>query len=323
MATLPKMPHFPEWLPSAAVRHEAKRLWSKLPTEKDPVKARKVLEQLISNPLMKRVWDELYREKSDKHEGYFNFACLTNPSKAAAYREEAHNLRKKGGEKNRHDAKILEFEARLVEALPNEPTDASWSEQDRQDRAAQLFLSAAYRAALSTEPVLVSDTQAKVSKLRNIAKTLRKLADELQSVGIHVTEIYAEKLREVAADCDDDAKVMTTSPANEPWLVTRKRGDLRRKPFVARLAYTSQLLFMKTLHNTIANVTNVAFSSQSADLIGDERRQRRLTGGNVRQMLRVNAQRIRPSFGPVIMPMFEARKKEIEAELENPRRVAP
>ena len=63
--TLPKMPHFPEWLRPDAVRHEAKKLWSKLPTEKDPVKAQKVLEQLISNPLMKRVWDELYRKQSD------------------------------------------------------------------------------------------------------------------------------------------------------------------------------------------------------------------------------------------------------------------
>ena len=60
MTTVPKIPDFPEWLQSA-VRHEATRLWSKLPTEKDPIKAQKVLTQLISNPLMKRVWDELYK----------------------------------------------------------------------------------------------------------------------------------------------------------------------------------------------------------------------------------------------------------------------
>ena len=318
MAKLPKMPDFPEWLRSAAVRHEAKRLWSKLPTEKDQVKAQKVLEQLISNPLMERVWDELYRKDPTKHNGFFNPACLTNVSKAAAHREEARELRKKGGDKNRRDAEFLEFEARFFEILPGEPSNPSWSEQDR---AAQQFLSGAYRAALSTEPELLSDIQAEVGKLRKAAKTLRQLAAELQSVGIHVTEIYAEKLREVAADCDDDAKVMTTSPTKDPWLVTRKRGDLRLKTFVAKLSYKSQLLFMKTLHNTIANVANVVFSSQSANVSGDERRQRRLTGENVRQMLRVNAQRIRPSFGPVIMPMFEARKKEIEAELDrrNPR----
>ena len=317
MTTFPKIPDFPDWLPDA-VQRQAKKLWRRLPTEKDPIKARGILEQLISNPLMKRVWDELYRKQSDKHKGFFNFACLTNASKAAAHCEEAHELRNKGGDKNRRDAEFLEFEARFFEILPGESSNPSWSGQDR---AAQLFLSGAYRAALSTEPELVSDIQAKVSKLRNVAKKLRLLAAELQSVEIHVTEIYAKTLREVAADCDDDAKVMTPSPARDPWLVTRKRGDLRLKTFVARLSYTSQLLFMKTLHNTIANVTNVVFSSQSANVIGDECRQRRLTGENVRQMLRVNAQRIRPSFGPVIMPMVEARKKEIEAELDrrNPR----
>jgi hypothetical protein len=309
MATLPKMPDFPEWLRSPAVRREAKRLWSKLPAEKDLVKAQKVLEQLISNPVMERVWDELYRKDSTKHKKFFNPARLTNASKAAAHREEAHELRKNGGDKNRQDAEILEFEAGLIEALPDGHTVPRWREQDR---AAQLFLSGAYRAALDHEPQFVSDIQAKVSKLRSVAKMLRKLAAELQSVGIHVTEIYAEKLREVAADCDDDAKVMTPSPRNEPWLVTRKRGDLRRKPFVAKLADKSQRLFMKTLHNTIANVTNVVFSSESANLIGDERHQVQLTGEDVRQMLRVNAPRLRPSFGRVIL---EARIKELEGRV--------
>jgi hypothetical protein len=315
--TLP-MPQFPVWLPDA-VQQQAKRLWSKVSTEKDPVKARKILEQLISNPLMERVWDELYRKQPDKHEGFFNHACLTNASKAAAHREEAQELRKKGPEKNRRDAEFLEFEARLIEALPDEPTDPSWREQDC---AAQLFLSRAYRAALDTEPQLVSDIQAKVGKLRKVAKALRKLAKELQSVGIGVTEIYAQQLEDVASDCDDDAKVIKPRPAIDPWLVIRKRGDTRRKTFVAKLSYATYLLFMKTLHNTIANVTNVVFSSQSTNLPGGPRRESLITGETVREMLRRNAQRIRPSFGPLIMPLFEARKKQLEAELENPRSVA-
>ena len=96
-----------------------------------------------------------------------------------------------------------------IEILPGEPSNPSWSEQDR---AAQLFLAGAYRAALSTEPELVSDIQAEVSKLRNVAKTLRQLAAELQSVENFLTEIYAEHTAEIAAECDDDANVMTTSP---------------------------------------------------------------------------------------------------------------
>ena len=69
MTTFPKIPDFPDWLPDA-VQQQAKKLWRKLPTEEDPVKAQKVLEQLISNPLMERVWDELYRKDSTKHNGF-------------------------------------------------------------------------------------------------------------------------------------------------------------------------------------------------------------------------------------------------------------
>jgi hypothetical protein len=57
-------------------------------------------------------------------------------------------------------------------------------------------------------------------------------------------------------------------------------------------------------------------------LPGGPRRESLITGETVREMLRRNAQRIRPSFGPLIMPLFEARKKQLEAELENPRSVA-
>ena len=153
MTTLRKMPQFPEWL-RPAVRHEAEKLWSKLPTEKDPVKAQKVLEQLISNPLMKRVWDELYKTKSSNHQRFLHAAPLTNSSRAAVLREKADVLRDKGGDKNDHDADVLEFEARLIERIPEEPADPGWSEQDR---AVQLFLAHAFRAALENEPQVLAE----------------------------------------------------------------------------------------------------------------------------------------------------------------------
>ena len=308
-------PTFPEWV-RAAVVEAAERLYAQLATEQDLAKAREVLEQLISNPLMRSVWDELYRKK---HGGFFNPACLTNASNAAARREEAHELRKKGGEKKVRDAEFLEFEARLIELLPDELDEQTDPKLIEQDRAAQLFLSRAYRAALDAEPQVVADIQAKVSKLRHVATELKKLATELQSVGIGVTEIYAQKLRDVAADCDDDATVIEPNRANAPWLIIRKRGDTRRKTFVAKLSYATNFLFGKTLYNTIATVTNVVFSSNNTWLTGDLDRASPITGKNVREMLRDNAQGIRPSFGPVIMPMLEARMKELKAEWENPR----
>jgi hypothetical protein len=308
-------PTFPNWVRPAVV-DMAERLRAGLAAEQDPDKAREVLEQLISNPLMQSVWDELYR---GKHLGFFNPACLTNASNAAARREEAHELRKKGGEKKVRDAEFLEFEARLIDALPDEPddqTDPKWGEQDC---AVQLFLLRAYRAALDNEPEFVSDIQAKVRKLRGVAKELNKLAIDLLSVGIGVTEIYAQKLRDVAADCDDDATVMEPNRANAPWLIVREYGDTRRKTFVAKLSYATNVLFGKTLLNTIATVTNVVFSSNNACSNGDLDRVNPIKGTNVREMLRHWAHGIRPSFGPIIKPILELRMKKYKAERESPR----
>jgi hypothetical protein len=109
------MPEFPTWVRSA-VRQEAAELWAKHPTERDPSQAQRVLEKLIANPLMKRVWDEMYRRKREKPEEFFNPARLSNTSQAAAYRDAANKLRKKGGDKNNQDAKFLEFEASILKA---------------------------------------------------------------------------------------------------------------------------------------------------------------------------------------------------------------
>jgi hypothetical protein len=93
-------PSFPNWLPNA-VRQQAIELWEKLPTEKDPAKAQQFLEQLIANPLMERVWNELYRPNPGQNRKFINPACLTPASEAAAYREKARLLREKGDEVNK------------------------------------------------------------------------------------------------------------------------------------------------------------------------------------------------------------------------------
>jgi len=72
-------------------------------------------------------------------------------------------------------------------------------------------------------------------KLHGFAKQLRKLATDLKSVEIGVTGIYAEKLIEVAKDCDSDATVYMPNLIRDPWLISRKRGDTKRKTYVAML----------------------------------------------------------------------------------------
>ena len=306
-------PDLPGWLP-AAVRGTATELWAKIPTEKDSAKARDVLERLITNSLMRGVWKELYKKKRDGNKGFMHPARLTNASQAEGYREIARKLRQKGGEKNEYEAKLFEIEARVIEvALPEDPVDPEWTEQDY---AVRSFLTHAYRAALQETPQVLSDIRAKVRKFREVAERLRKLTEELHSID-PLTGSYVEKLKGVAADCEDDAKIMEPRPSNEPWIIARKRGDLRRKTYVAKLSYKTHQLFWKTLFGTIAKVTNVVFSGEHA-ASDDQRlghRVKPITRSNVREMLRVNAQKIRPSFGPLIYPRIKARMKEIESAL--------
>ena len=297
-------PVFPDWLPKA-VRLQAKELWKKLPTEKDSAKAQQVLEQLIANPLMERVWDELYRKLripkdtapavwALRNNDYVNPACLTKASLAAVLWEKAQELRKKGGQKNTEDAVFLDFEAGVIKSLPEDPAPPDWNEQDC---AAQVFFTRAYEIALRHEPVIISEGQAKVDKLQDIAERLRGLAGELKLIDTNFSRRYAEKLEKVAADCDDDAKIIRPNPTKEPWVVPRRRGDLRRRTIVGKLASTTHELFWKILPSTIANVTNVIQSCEHGT-------SKKINRDGVRKLLGPDALRIRPSFGPLIYPMI-------------------
>jgi hypothetical protein len=307
-------PVFPDWLPKA-VRLQAKELWEKLPTEKDSAKAQRVLEQLIANPLMERVWDELYRPLrmpkdvvpalwAPRGIRFVNPACLTKASQAVALREKAQALRKEGGERNREDAAFLDFEVSAIASLPD-PAPPDWNEQDC---AAQVFFTRAYEIALRHEPVIISEGQAKVDKLQDIAERLRELAEELNLMDTIFSRRYAEKLEKVAADCDDDAKIIRPNLTKDPWVVPRRRGDLRRRTIVGKLASTTHELFYKILPSTIANVTNVIQSCENGA-------SKKINRDGVRKLLGPDALRIRPSFGPLIYPMIQARAKKLKSKL--------
>jgi hypothetical protein len=186
--TSPPVPHFPAFLQKReALREQATALWLRLPTEKDPPKAQRLLEQLITNQKMKSVWGEIYRTKRGKRGQFFNPARLTNESKAAALGEKAQELRKNAGAKDVEDAKYLDFEATLIELLPEVKVSRDWSEQDI---AARRFLVRAYRIALDPQPEIHSDLQSRVDKLRSISARLRDLAREIESMGEYVFPYY-------------------------------------------------------------------------------------------------------------------------------------
>jgi len=72
----------------------------------------------------------------------------------------------------------------------------------------------------------------------------------------------ARKLGEVAADCDDEVWNLepNKSRADDPWIITRDRGDSNVRTFVVDLSIPTHLLFGKSLYGQLAAVANVVFS---------------------------------------------------------------
>jgi hypothetical protein len=263
LSTLPKLT-FP--VPKAVI-WQAEQLYAELATKPDHVESMEVLNRLTSDPLMERVWDELYRksQKSTESTEFFHPAVATRESEAARNRRLASELREKGGTVNERDAKLLEAEATLLEALGDQPSE--WCEQDR---AAQIFFYQAFWSAIDIKPVFFQDLKIKVDKLRATAKRLKEEAATLRSLGM---KREARLLREVGRDCENeasnilpkrrggtpsDAGIFSPQP-DDPWIIYRQKKDDELRTFVVDLAITTITLFKGTLDGTLANVANVVF----------------------------------------------------------------
>jgi hypothetical protein len=256
---------FPNWLPPAVI-HAAEQLHSELASEENRAEALELWSRLVFDLRMKRVWHELYKKNRNRYKATEEFlypACLTHASGAARQRRRALELREKGGPKNKSKADLLEAEAALLEGLYDPPADPRWSEQDR---GVQRFLRRAYEAALDHELVFLSDLEAKVSTLQKVAMRLRSDAAILSSLRM---EREARKLQLLASDCDDEASNILpydghlfSLQTDDPWIITRRRGDLELRTFVANLSIITGTLFGKTLHGTLATVANVRFNRE-------------------------------------------------------------
>jgi hypothetical protein len=292
---------FPIWVRPAVI-HAAEQLRSEFASEENPAEAQEVWWRLVSDSRMKGVWRDLYKKKRLKHkatEEFYYPACVKHASIAAKNRRLAVELREKGGSTNKSEADFLEAEAVLPEDESYPFPDPTWSEQyltvqlflhnvyrkvilpdprwNEQDCAVQLFFHNAYRDALDHELVFLSDLEKKVGKLQGISEQLRDIAAILSSLG---RKREARKLRQIASDCDDHASNILPernsdgSLADDPWIITRRRGDSKVRTFVANLSITTRQLFGRTLYGTLATVTNVAFNRQD------------ITDTKVRDMLR-------------------------------------
>jgi hypothetical protein len=250
------LPIIESWVPAAVV-DAAVRLHAEL-TEENSGERLAVLSRLISDPRMMLVWQELYKTKrDDKHETTEESlypARVTNLSWAKEHRRQARDLREQGGEQNEAAAKLLEAEAAIEEGLGDFPRDPRWSEQDR---AAQLFLNQACRSAINIKPEYLADIQAKVAKLRKIAASLREQAVVLKSLGM---KREARTLDEIAADCEDEARISEPNlETDDPWIITRERGDPKLRTYVVSLSIPTLTIFGTPLYGTLARVANVVF----------------------------------------------------------------
>lgn len=269
---------FPEWVPPAVIE-AANQLNDELAKEKDPTKAVQVLSRLVSDPLMKRVWQEVYRRKRIRHqssEEYLNPAS-TNVSRTAAFPRQASDFRERGGEENVHNAELLEAEAAIIESESDPIFYPPWSAQDR---AAQLLLRQAYRTALDNTPVYLSHLEAKTNDLRKLAQELLTRVEILQAY--HLDQ-EARKLKKLVEEIEEEAENIDPyldpqagqrlarprfPHIDDPWVIVRKTPDVQMRSFVMDLTIITLQLFGKSLHGTLANITNVVFDRKD---VTDER----------------------------------------------------
>ena len=199
---------------------------------------------------------------------------MTNASAAARNRRRALELREKGGSVSERQADQLEAEAALYERENDQSPDPTFE----QDRAVQLLFRNAYQSALNPQPIFASDLRSNIRKLGDAAKQLRKISSVLSS--LELTD-EAQQLKTIAGACVDQATdVLETLHAHEqegddPWIITRKKGNIELRLFVADMMITTIMLFEKELYGTIANIANAVFERDD------------VTGATVREMLRV------------------------------------
>jgi hypothetical protein len=254
----PKMPEFPEWLAKyEAVREQASKLWSQLPHESDPVKAQRVLEQLITNLLMERVWGRLY-QKSHSGEGsgrHYKYAGIVTPKSRSADLRRRAFLLLTSDKPDTKEAAALYFEAKETEKMKDWGAYPRWSEQDR---AVQWFLYHIYKNAIDNKPMLRSDLEAECTSLRMIAGQLRGIAEVVKSHGLQAD---AAQLEGVATNCESEA--LNIDPgrfSDDPALIKHKLGDEHLRTFVIATCGAARLLFGHNLYGTVASIANVVLN---------------------------------------------------------------
>jgi hypothetical protein len=262
---------FPDWL-RPAVLHAAKRIHARLATEKEPAKARDLLVCLTCDGRMRDVWDRLY-ETRPKTEALLYPARITFRPNIEEFRRRACDLRNQGGRTNEEEARIWDMHAAGLEGTNDRPRP--WTDQDH---AAQLFLWHVYHDTLDLKIVSLSDVKDEITRIRELAKQMRRKAAILQVPSLRG---LAPKLVELAAECEEAASRSVPNRADDRWIMVRRRGDVELRTFIASLEISWRMLFRMSgmmppepILKLFAELANVALKREN------------LTSSQIREILR-------------------------------------
>jgi hypothetical protein len=263
---------FPTWL-CPAVLHAAKRIHARLATEKEPAKARDLLARLTCDKRMQDVWDRLY-ERGPRTKCLLYPARTTFRPKIEEFRKRACDLRNQGGCTNEEEARIWDMHAAGLEGTNDRSRNQPWTDQDH---AVQLFLWHVYHDTLDLKIIFLSDVKDEITRIRELAKQMRRKAAILQVPSLRG---LASKLVELAAECEEEASRAVPNRTDDRWIMVRGRGDVELRTFIASLETSWGMLFgrsgmpPKPILKLFADVANVALKREH------------LTPSQIREILR-------------------------------------
>lgn len=207
-----------------SVRAEASKIERELGTfeEEEQTRASRLLQKLLSDSRMEKVWREIYRKKQPHHAPT---ECFQNPARPGLSTQSRDKL------SNKRDARA-----------------------DQDEAAAQLFRRAFELALNPASFATRADAQNVVDDLVSVANQLRMQADKLRHLGR--LEVASE-LAKIAGECEEDA--WSSEPLDdEHFVIERHRADDELRAYVFELADATEWLFGKPMYGTLTTMTQVA-----------------------------------------------------------------
>ena len=266
----------PDWIPRS-VRDLLPIISAGLQRQGATREAFQLLHSLISDPRMKKVWNELLRRKRQDYESTEAFVHPASRTswtpKATSERRRAVELRKLGGSENEAEAVRLEWLAALAEVADVQmlfPWYPGRPELPRQDLAVAYFFHQTFvLAQQSPRPVPLSEARKARRHYLDMADQIRADAAQQERLKRRVDRRLWE-----AAFAYEELADAAAPPPGSPLLVERQhRNDQRMQGFVMALAGTTSQAFGAPLCGTVATVANVVLGRDD------------LTAETVRKML--------------------------------------